>query len=146
IRYTLTHKPFAAISDWNTDIHADIMNRAALPGAAQLGKMGKGGKGDGGYENCTKPGQSVFDPNVCNWNQINPIDLSSIECATVHLEPHRDGQTDDSSVEDIIIAVRNFVAGGGNFVAQCHGVEYFENADERIDSDESVLGNFITTR
>ena len=132
VRYTLTHKTFAAVSDFNTTIHSNILTAAGIPGT----------------DTCTAPGNVGYDPNTCNWNLVNPVQLSNIECSTIHLEPHRDADPTTppgTTTADVVQAVQEFVAGGGNFMAQCHATEYFATQDNRIATDESVIGQFITT-
>jgi uncharacterized repeat protein (TIGR01451 family) len=138
VRYNLTHKPFVLVSNVNTSIHADILIEAGIPGAA-----GDVGANDDDYVNCTPaPGDPAFDPNVCNWNQINPLDLSLFECATLHVEPHRAEPGDAPTIALINTAVNNFLTGGGNSAWQCHSIQYLENLDE----DTAVPpGKFMTS-
>ena len=129
IRYALHHKPFAAISDFNTVIHSSIMVAAGIPGANTCSPL---------------PGQPGFDANACNWNQLDPLNLLTLECATIHLEPHRDGQNAGTPTQ-IQNVVQAFLAGGANFVGQCHAVEYFENANVGVPPNLAGGGKFLTS-
>jgi hypothetical protein len=136
IRYDLRHKPYAAVSDVNTAIHSAILTEAGIPGSDACSPL---------------PAEPGFNPNACNWRTVNPADIlnAGFECATIHLEPHRDepvtgGGMGAPSIADaaIIAAVNAFVRGGGNFFAQCHAIQYFENND----SDTAPgFGNYMTT-
>ncbi|MSQ97982.1 MAG: IPTL-CTERM sorting domain-containing protein [Xanthomonadales bacterium] len=139
IRYALQHKPFAAISDWNTFIHSAVMDAAGIPGAACTSDCGKK---QAVYVNCITPGTPGFDPDTCNWNVINPLLLSTVECATAHLEPHRDGQLAPATISQVLAAVNAFVVGGGNLLAECHATQYFENANLVV--PPNTVGTFVT--
>jgi hypothetical protein len=49
---------------------------------------------------------------------------SNVSCYTILTEPHFDATTTGYLYT---IPIHNFVAGGGNFFAQCHGVETYED-------------------
>jgi len=123
VRYTLTFRPFIAISNVNTKIHAAVMNRAGIPGGDEKDIA----------KNCTP------DPLTCNWNQVAPVDLQAEECITINLEPHRDDKDEDRPTNQA--AVKAFVENGGNFLAQCHAVANFEG----LVGDPTPVGIFLTT-
>jgi uncharacterized repeat protein (TIGR01451 family) len=134
VRYTLTQKPFVAISEVNTKIHAAVMDAAGIPGAAIVGK-------DKDYTNCPAPGEPGHDPFTCNWNVVPPELLEFNDCITLHMEPHREDK--DSADQTLHQAkVLAFVQAGGNFMAQCHAVRNFEG-DFDTSPDQGI---FLTTK
>ncbi|MFC1777241.1 hypothetical protein ACFL3I_07860, partial [Pseudomonadota bacterium] len=123
IRYTLTHKPFLAVSNIKTAIHTDVLDAAGIPGG-----------GPDIADNCPAPEELGYDANTCNYSVIDPVNLQRLSCATLHMEPHRDepSQNKNGTIDNVLAvqnAVEAFLLTGGNFLAQCHAVQYFENSD-----------------
>jgi uncharacterized repeat protein (TIGR01451 family) len=135
VRYTLRHRPFIAISDVNTGIHSKIMEAAGIPGSDEKDIP----------DNCAPPGDPAWDPDTCNWNQVVPVNLAALSCATIHFEPHRDKPNGEDEIPPVVDAVEAFVRNGGNFSAQCHAVQYFENLDEDTPDPLTYSGRFLTT-
>ena len=72
------------------------------------------------------------------WQVVNPITLNNAACSTIHMEPHRDTKT--GNVDNNSNAVKAFIQGGGNFLAQCEAVQTFEH-----DYLDGQPGRFITS-
>ncbi|MCP4047162.1 MAG: hypothetical protein GY732_14385, partial [Gammaproteobacteria bacterium] len=132
VRYTLLHKPFVAVSDENSEIHTKVLDAAGIPG-----------NGKNAADNCPMPSEPGFDENTCNYAIVPPRELAGA-CATLHMEPHRDKpKTEDPDVIAIQSSVEDFVKAGGNFIAQCHAVRYFENTNFSP-PDSTYKGTYLT--
>ena len=130
VRYTLTFKPFVAISNVNTQIHIDLMVAAGIPGPAACNPAVD-----------PVPASCVCTPGLtCNWSAVNPIALTAQSCATIHIEPHRNAN--DATNAANRVAVGNFLAGGGNFLAQCQAVSAFEKL---YSAATPVTGTYLTS-
>ncbi|NNF51076.1 MAG: tandem-95 repeat protein, partial [Gammaproteobacteria bacterium] len=101
VRYELLNKPKVAVFDdgGKADVHGDVLLEAG------------------------------FVENV-HYEVISAATLATINadaCFTFGSEPHWNENPDDPLVDTAAEAIRQFVNGGGNFLAQCAAIETYEN-------------------
>jgi Neisseria PilC beta-propeller domain len=113
IRYDLRFKPYVGIGNVNTSIHSKIMTAAGIPGTTTCG---------------------AHHPTTCNWTMVDPLLVNSVACLTSHTDPHRD-TTNEAAIRGQILA---YLQSGGNFLAQCAAVRFFEG-------EFPTMGSYLTT-
>jgi gliding motility-associated-like protein len=81
--------------------------------------------------------------SIPNYDVMDAANISSlINCYTFVSEPHADT---NQITWPVVTAVRNFVMNGGNFLAQCHAVNSYENkAFFHTTSGISIVNSVIT--
>ncbi|KAL6045692.1 Tandem-95 repeat protein [Balamuthia mandrillaris] len=112
IRHIVAHKPKAFLSDvgGKVDTQVPILQNAGLI--------------EDVHYHIIEEGEEISD-------------LNSNSCYTIMIEPHY--EWNENEVEAYYQAVRTFVSSGGNFLAECAGIESYENYDP--DSGE---GGFVS--
>lgn len=123
VAHRIDRKPYAAVFDstGNADIQLAILAAAGLE-REQHDVCGT---------RACPLNQTVLTPGA-QYRILSKEDAGAIDdkvCLSFASEPHFGASTEVGGATPFVNAARSFVLSGGNFLAQCHGIDTYENCD-----------------
>jgi hypothetical protein len=123
VSHRIDRKPYAAVFDstGNAKIQLGILEAAGLERELR----------DTCGDKACPLNQTVLTPGA-HYRILNKDDAGAIDdkvCLSFASEPHFAGSKEPGGALPFVNAARKFVLSGGNFLAQCHGIDTYESCD-----------------